>query len=90
MLAIVGSGQMSVRFAGASSGANLLIAACATAGALVGLIVAFGTASGGHFNPLITLLHWARGERNAACTAGYVVAQLLGASAGQRVERLEN
>jgi len=82
MLAIVGSGQMATRFTGASSGVNLLFAACATAGALVGLIVAFGAASGGHFNPLITLLQWVRGERDAACTVAYVAAQLLGAGGG--------
>jgi glycerol uptake facilitator-like aquaporin len=82
MLAITGAGQMSARFAIASSVSNQLVAACATAGALVGLIVAFGSVSGGHFNPLITLLQWLRGERTAVCTAAYVIAQLLGASGG--------
>ncbi|MBU0583513.1 MAG: aquaporin [Alphaproteobacteria bacterium] len=82
MLAIVGSGQMSARLAGAPSGLGLLIAALATAGALIGLIVSFGAASGGHFNPLITLLQWLRGERGTACTVAYVAAQLAGGVIG--------
>lgn len=82
MLAIVGAGQMSARLDAASPGLSQLFAACATAGALVGLIVAFGSVSGGHFNPLITLLQWLRRERTAFCTAAYVIAQIVGASGG--------
>ncbi len=85
MVAIVGAGQMSVRLAGAPSGLGLLVAAFATAGALVGLIVAFGGASGGHFNPLITLLQWLRAERDLACTAAYVAAQLAGGVIGAAI-----
>jgi glycerol uptake facilitator-like aquaporin len=48
----------------------------------VGLIIAFGAASGGHFNPLISSLQWIRGERGLRCTAAYVIAQLAGAWAG--------
>jgi len=82
MLAIVGAGQMSARFDTASPGLSQLVTACAAAGALVGLIVAFGSVSGGHFNPLITLLQWLRGERTSSCTAAYVTAQVVGASGG--------
>lgn len=82
MLAIVGSGQISGRFADPPSAIGNIIAAIATAGALVGIIVAFGSVSGGHFNPLITLLQWLRGERAAGCTAAYVVAQICGATFG--------
>jgi len=51
-------------------------------GVLVGMILAFGAVSGGHFNPLITGLQWLGGERSANCTLAYVGAQLLGALCG--------
>lgn len=61
--------------------ANLTIA-ISVAGALVGLIVAFGKVSGGHFNPLITIAQWLSRERSATCTAAYVVAQCCGGALG--------
>ncbi|SDR60796.1 Glycerol uptake facilitator (Major Intrinsic Protein Family) [Rhizobiales bacterium GAS191] len=61
---------------------GLMAGAFATAGALVGLIIAFGAVSGGHFNPLISGLQWLGGERNLDCTLAYVAAQLLGALLG--------
>jgi glycerol uptake facilitator-like aquaporin len=61
---------------------SLIANATATAGALVGLILALGPVSGGHFNPLITALQWLRGERNSRCTLGYCAAQLAGATFG--------
>jgi glycerol uptake facilitator-like aquaporin len=59
-----------------------MASAFATAGALVGLIIAFGSASGGHFNPLISGLQWLGGERKLDCALAYVAAQLLGAFLG--------
>lgn len=64
-----------------------LTGALATAGALVGLIVALGPVSGGHFNPLITLLQWLGHERTTACTAAYVAAQVIGAVLGALLVR---
>jgi len=60
----------------------LIANAIATAAALVGLILALGPVSGGHFNPLITALQWLRRERSSRCTLGYCAAQLAGASFG--------
>ena len=60
----------------------LVASAVATAGALVGLIVAFGPVSGGHFNPLITGLQWLAGERGLDCAAAYVAAQMAGGIGG--------
>jgi glycerol uptake facilitator-like aquaporin len=60
----------------------LLANAVATAGALVGLILAFGAVSDGHFNPLITTLQWLSRERNLRCTIAYCVAQMVGAVLG--------
>ena len=75
--------------AGAAHGASgqipelhLIAAALSTALALVGLVIALGSVSGGHFNPLITALQWLRGERDATCTAVYCGCQMLGAVFG--------
>jgi glycerol uptake facilitator-like aquaporin len=59
-----------------------MVVAVAIAGSLVGLIVAFGSASGGHFNPLISLTQWLAGERKLDCALAYVGAQVIGACAG--------
>lgn len=82
MLAATGAGLTAQRLFPDSPGLGIVVSAGATAGALVGLILAFGTVSGGHFNPLITGLQWLSGERRLGCTIGYVVAQLGGGMAG--------
>lgn len=82
MLAATGSGLMVQRLLPAGGILVLVTSAIATAGALVSLIVAFGSASGGHFNPLITLLQWLSRERTLSCTLGYVAAQFAGAAIG--------
>ena len=66
----------------AEPGFVLPLTAISIAGALVGLIVAFGPVSGGHFNPLITILQWLAGERPRGCMIAYVGAQLAGGLAG--------
>jgi glycerol uptake facilitator-like aquaporin len=82
MLAATGSGLMAQRLVPAGGILVLMTSAVATAGALVSLIVAFGAVSGGHFNPLITLLQWLGRERTLPCTLGYVAAQFAGAATG--------
>lgn len=82
MVAATGSGLMAQHLLPGSRILVLLTSAVATAGALVSLIVALGSVSGGHFNPLITLLQWLGRERTLACTLGYVAAQFAGAMAG--------
>jgi glycerol uptake facilitator-like aquaporin len=56
--------------------------AFATAGALVGLVIALGPLSGGHFNPLITLLQWLSEDRTTRCMLAYCAAQFAGGLAG--------
>ena len=56
--------------------------AVAAGSALAGLILALGTVSGGHFNPLITILQWISRLRDAKCAVAYVVAQLVGGVSG--------
>jgi glycerol uptake facilitator-like aquaporin len=64
-----------------SAGGNVM-SAFATCGALVGLIMALGPVSGGHFNPLVTSLQWLLGQRGHVCTIVYCVAQVAGAVIG--------
>lgn len=70
------------------TGAGALLHAMAASGALVSLIVALGPVSGGHFNPIITIGQWMRGERSLRCLSAYVPAQAIGALAGGVLSRL--
>jgi glycerol uptake facilitator-like aquaporin len=81
LLAVVGSGIMAQRLCGGNVGLALLANALATGGALVALIIAFGSVSGAHFNPVVTLASALR-ERNWNSVLPYVCAQVLGALAG--------
>lgn len=47
---------------------------------LMVMIYAGGHISGGHYNPAVTLAVWLRGKCPTSDVAGYIVAQLLGAS----------
>ena len=82
MLAATGSGLSAQRLFPDHPGFVLLASAGTIAGALAALIVAFGSASGGHFNPLITVLQWLARERRLDCTSAYVAAQLVGCILG--------
>ena len=54
--AIIGSGIMGERLAGGNAAIALLANTIATGAALVALSFAFGTISGAHFNPAVTLM----------------------------------
>jgi len=82
VLAGSGAGIGAVRAFATMPGTVLPIVALALAGALVAMIVALGSISGGHFNPLITVLQWLAGEREGVCTVAYVLSQLVGAAFG--------
>jgi glycerol uptake facilitator-like aquaporin len=88
VIAMVGAGLAAARGAPADRLAASLTVAVSIAGALVGLIVALGKVSGGHFNPLITLSQWISGERNGRCTFFYVVGQVVGGIVGARIAAL--
>ncbi|AUW42655.1 aquaporin [Rhizobium leguminosarum] len=74
MIAVVGSGL--------HVGSSALSSAMAISGSLIGLILAFGAVSGGHFNPTITLMQWLSGRRRLDCTVWYIVSQIAGGLAG--------
>ncbi len=81
LLAVAGSGIMAQRICGGNTGLALLANALATGGALIALILAFGSVSGAHFNPVVTLASAVR-EKTWGRVGPYICAQLLGGFAG--------
>lgn len=84
---VVGSGIMAERLTD-DVGLQLLQNTVATAGVLVAIIVAFGPASGAHFNPVVTLVDRAFGGLDTRTALGYVVAQVIGGILGAIVANL--
>lgn len=62
-----------------------LASAAAVSGALISLILALGSVSGGHFNPVITIAQWRAGRRRTDCMIWYVSAQTMGGIVGALV-----
>ncbi len=79
---VVGSGIMAERLAGGNVAIALLANAIATGAGLVALILMFGTISGAHFNPVVTLSEAWQKNMPAVEVAPYIAAQLVGAFAG--------
>jgi glycerol uptake facilitator-like aquaporin len=79
---VVGSGIMAERLAGGNVALALLANAIATGAGLVALILMFGTLSGAHFNPAVTLSEAWQGRVAARDVGPYLLAQLVGAFAG--------
>jgi glycerol uptake facilitator-like aquaporin len=80
--AVVGSGIMGERLAGGNVAITLLANTVATGAALVALIFTFGPVSGAHFNPAVTLADALEGGLPWAETLPYIVAQIIGGTAG--------
>lgn len=80
--AVVGSGILAERLSPGEAGLQLLVNCVATAGALVALILAFGSVSGAHFNPVVTLADRLLGGMTTREALAYVPAQVAGACAG--------
>ena len=81
---VVGSGIMATRLT-QDVALQLLVNALATVAALAVLIWALGPISGGHFNPVVTLVAVVRREIGAAEAARYVLAQIVGGLAGTAI-----
>ncbi len=79
---IVGSGIMGERLAQGNAALALLANAAATAALLYVLVSRFAALSGAHFNPVVSLVAWLRGELASRLLAAYVAAQCAGAVAG--------
>jgi len=79
---VVGSGIAAQRLSPNNTGLELLENALATGAGLVALILAFGSVSGAHFNPVVTLADRILGGTTTRDGCVYVVAQVAGACAG--------
>jgi glycerol uptake facilitator-like aquaporin len=79
---VVGSGIMGKTLFPESDGLALLANAIATGCGLVALILTFGSISGAHFNPVVTLIDASSGGMRWADVPAYIVAQVVGAIGG--------
>ncbi|MFN2527917.1 MAG: MIP/aquaporin family protein [Candidatus Baltobacteraceae bacterium] len=79
---VVGSGIMGERLAGGNVAIALMANTLATGAALVALIGTFGSISGAHFNPAVTLADATQGGLPWREVPAYVFAQVLGAIGG--------
>jgi len=79
---VVGSGIMAEQLAGGNVAIALLANAIATGAGLVALILMFGTISGAHFNPVVTLSEAWQKNLPASEVIPYIMAQVVGAFAG--------
>ena len=79
---VVGSGIMGHTLVPTSDGLALLANAIATGAGLVALILTFGSVSGAHLNPVVTLVDAGSGGLRWADVPGYVAAQIAGAIGG--------
>lgn len=79
---VVGSAIMAERLAGGNVAIALMANAIATGTGLVALILMFGTISGAHFNPLVTLSEAWQKNLPVADVIPYIVVQIAGAFAG--------
>jgi glycerol uptake facilitator-like aquaporin len=85
---VVGSGIFAQRLSPDDVGLQLLENSTATALGLVALILAFGSVSGAHFNPVVTLVDRALGGIDTRTALGYTVAQVVGGCLGAMVANL--
>lgn len=79
---VVGSGIMAERLAGGNVAIALLANAIATGAGLIALILMFGTISGAHFNPVVTLSEAWQKNMPASEAVPYIVVQVIGAFVG--------
>jgi len=84
---VVGSGIFAERLT-TDVAIQLLANSTATAGGLVALILAFGSVSGAHFNPVVSLADRAFGGLTTRELVAYVPAQVVGACVGAIVANL--
>lgn len=79
---VIGSGIMGERLSGGNVAIALLANTLATGAGLVALILTFGTISGAHFNPAVTLADASQRGLPWREVPAYIAAQIIGAFAG--------
>ncbi|MCU1429085.1 MAG: permease, glycerol uptake facilitator [Actinomycetia bacterium] len=85
---VVGSGIYAQRLSPNDIGLQLLENSVATGAGLVALILAFGSVSGAHFNPVVTLAERLLGGTDTRDALVYMGAQVVGACVGAIVANL--
>jgi glycerol uptake facilitator-like aquaporin len=88
VMAVVGSGIMAERLAGGNIAIALLANTLATGAALVCLILTFGSISGAHFNPAVSICDAMEHGIPWIEAAAYSSAQVLGGIAGTALAHL--
>jgi arsenate reductase len=78
---VIGSGIAAQRLS-TDTGLQLLEAAAATAAGLFAIILMFGPVSGGHFNPVVSLVDAVFGGLTRREALAYIPAQVVGCCAG--------
>jgi glycerol uptake facilitator-like aquaporin len=86
--AVIGSGIMGERLAGGNVALALLANTLATGAALAALILTFGSISGAHFNPAVTLCDAIEQGISWRDAATYIVAQIGGGICGAALAHL--
>lgn len=79
---VVGSGIAAQRLSPGQTGLQLLENSLATGAGLVALILAFGSVSGAHFNPVVSLVDGFLGGLGWTAVLAYIGAQVVGACVG--------
>jgi glycerol uptake facilitator-like aquaporin len=79
---VIGSGIMAERLSGGNVAMALLANTIATGAGLVALILGFGSVSGAHMNPAVTLAEASQGGLPWREVPVYIVAQVVGAFIG--------
>jgi glycerol uptake facilitator-like aquaporin len=79
---VIGSGIMAERLSGGNTGIALLANTAATVAVLATLIALLGPVSGGHFNPVVSIIEALRGNLTWQDAGTYTVIQIVGCCAG--------
>jgi arsenate reductase (thioredoxin) len=82
---VIGSGIAAQHLSPGDVGLELLENAAATGSGLYAIILMFGPVSGGHFNPVVTLVDAALGGLPPGDAAAYLVVQVTGCIGGAAV-----
>ena len=88
LIAVIGSGIMAQNLSPGDTGLELLENAAATGAALVAIILAVGSVSGAHLNPVVSCADAFFGGLRRVELAAYVCAQIAGAIVGVIIANL--
>ncbi|MCM1333689.1 MAG: aquaporin [Bacteroides sp.] len=84
-LVLFGCGTAMLVGCDAASGSGYLLTALAFGLVIVGMAYCVGNISGCHINPVVSLAFWVSGEMKLSEMFGYMISQVLGATAGAAI-----